>query len=71
MTQEIVIKGMTWSDPRGFDPLVAASAAFAKSRHGVHIEWDKRSLQGFESTPVDALAQTYDKFFRMLDNPYK
>lgn len=68
MTAEIVLKGMTWSDPRGYDPVTAAAQAFARLQPGVRIEWDKRSLQGFESTPVDELAATYD--LMVIDHPH-
>ena len=68
MTALIRLKGMTWSDPRGYDPVVAAAAAFAKSRPGVSISWDKRSLQGFETTPVDELATSYD--LMVIDHPH-
>ncbi|WP_204115260.1 extracellular solute-binding protein [Shimia biformata] len=68
MTATISLRGMTWSDPRGYDPMVAAADAFAKAHPGVTIEWDKRSLQGFESTPVDELAATYDMM--IIDHPH-
>lgn len=62
------LRGMTWSDPRGYDPLIAASAAFQARHPDVEITWDKRSLQGFESTPVDSLARTYDLL--IIDHPH-
>jgi multiple sugar transport system substrate-binding protein len=65
---DIVLKGMTWSDPRGYDPVMAAAKAFAQLHPGVRIQWDKRSLQGFESTPVDELAATYD--LMVIDHPH-
>lgn len=68
MTESIVLRGMTWSDPRGYDPLVAASAAFAERHPQVSITWDARSLQGFESTPVEELARQYD--LMIIDHPH-
>lgn len=65
---EVTLTGMTWSDPRGYDPVVAASAEFSRLHPGVRITWDKRSLQGFESTPVDELAATYD--LMVIDHPH-
>ncbi|MCY6381952.1 extracellular solute-binding protein [Hoeflea prorocentri] len=59
---------MTWSDPRGYDPMIALSAAFEEQNPGVKITWDKRSLQGFESTPVDQLAADYDLL--IIDHPH-
>lgn len=59
---------MTWSDPRGYDPLIAVSADYSRRHPNVVIEWDKRSLQGFESTPVDELAAAYD--LMIIDHPH-
>ena len=42
------LKGMTWSHPRGYDPMVATAKAFHQ-RTGIEIVWDKRSLQDFET----------------------
>ena len=63
----IRLKGMTWSHPRGYDPMVAASALF-KAAKGVEIAWDQRSLQDFESYPVDELARRYDLI--VIDHPH-
>lgn len=68
MPVEITLRGMTWSDPRGYDPVVAAAVEFARRHPGVRIDWDKRSLQGFESTAVDELAATYD--LMVIDHPH-
>ncbi|KJE34709.1 hypothetical protein UF64_13415 [Thalassospira sp. HJ] len=68
MTKQKKIRGMTWSDPRGYDPLVATIAAFRERHPDVDIVWDKRSLQGFESTPVEELASTYDLI--IIDHPH-
>ena len=61
------LRGMTWSHPRGFDPLVAASRIW-RDRSGVEISWDKRSLQDFESFPVEELAKRYDLI--VIDHPH-
>jgi multiple sugar transport system substrate-binding protein len=58
---------MTWSHPRGYDPLVACSKLWLE-RTGVRIEWDKRSLQDFESYPVEDLARAYDMI--IIDHPH-
>lgn len=62
-----VLKGMTWSHPRGYDPMVACSALW-KEKTGVTTEWDKRSLQDFESYPVEELARAYDLI--VIDHPH-
>ena len=68
MAAEIVLRGMTWSDPRGYDPVVAAAEAFRRLSPGVSILWEKRSLQGFESTPVEELAARFD--LMVIDHPH-
>ena len=39
----VTLRGMTWSHPRGYDPMVACSALW-EAKTGVEIAWDKRSL---------------------------
>ncbi|MCI5074903.1 carbohydrate ABC transporter substrate-binding protein [Oricola sp.] len=58
---------MTWSHPRGYDPMVACSRIWAE-KTGVEIDWDKRSLQDFESFPVEELARAYDLI--VIDHPH-
>lgn len=61
------MRGMTWDHPRGYDPLVAASREWA-GRTGVEIAWERRSLQDFESYPVEELARRYDLI--VIDHPH-
>ena len=61
------LRGMTWSHPRGYDPMVAVSAEWQRET-GVGIHWDKRSLQDFESYPVETLAREYDLI--VIDHPH-
>ncbi|MDA7416098.1 extracellular solute-binding protein [Xenophilus arseniciresistens] len=63
----ITLRGMTWDHPRGYEPL-AACAALWQSRTGVRIHWDRRSLQDFESFPVEELARQYDLI--VIDHPH-
>jgi len=58
---------MTWDHPRGYDPLAAASRVWAEMG-GETIEWDRRSLQDFESYPVEQLARRYDLI--VIDHPH-
>ncbi len=58
---------MTWSHPRGYDPLEACSALW-RSKTGVDVVWDRRSLQDFESYPVEDLARRYDLI--VIDHPH-
>ena len=61
------LRGMTWDHPRGHDPLAACSALW-RQRTGIGIDWDRRSLQDFESFPVDELARRYDLI--VIDHPH-
>lgn len=61
------LKGMTWRHPRGFDPMVATSRTWFE-KTGVTIDWDQRSLQDFESYPVEDLARNYDLI--VIDHPH-
>lgn len=63
----IKLKGMTWSHPRGYDPMVACSRLW-REKTGVEVAWDKRSLQDFESFPVEELARNYDMI--VIDHPH-
>ena len=63
----ITLNGMTWSHPRGYDPVVACADVWRK-RTGVGVTWDKRSLQDFESCPVNELATRYDLI--VIDHPH-
>ncbi len=61
------LKGMTWGHPRGYDPMVATALEWER-RGGMAIHWDKRSLQDFESFPVEELARQYDLI--VIDHPH-
>ena len=61
------LRGMTWDHPRGYDPLAACSARW-RELTGVEIVWDRRSLQDFESYPVEQLARLYDLI--VVDHPH-
>lgn len=63
----VTLKGMTWSHPRGYDPMVACAAEWER-RTGVSVAWEKRSLQDFESFPVEELARAYDLI--VIDHPH-
>lgn len=63
----IKLKGMTWSHPRGYDPMVAGAKQWLGDQ-GVEIEWEKRSLQDFETFPVEELARNFDMI--VIDHPH-
>ena len=61
------LRGMTWDHPRGFEPLVACARLWHQ-RTGFEVLWERRSLQDFESFPVQTLAQQYDLI--VIDHPH-
>ncbi|NDJ52224.1 MAG: extracellular solute-binding protein [Chloroflexi bacterium] len=63
----IMLRGMTWDHPRGFQPLQVSTPVYAKET-GVQIEWGKRSLKEFADTPIDILAAEYD--LMVIDHPH-
>jgi multiple sugar transport system substrate-binding protein len=56
-------RGLTWDHPRGRDALVEASR-----QRGIDLVWDVQPLSGFESTPIEQLAERYDLI--VLDHPH-
>jgi multiple sugar transport system substrate-binding protein len=62
------LRGMTWDHARGFDPMVATTAAYVADHPGVTITWEKRSLQAFADRPIDAMARDYD--LMVIDHPH-
>ena len=59
--------GLTWDHPRGRDALEAAAEHFSAAGADT-LRWDAHSLEGFESSPIDELAQKYDLI--VLDHPH-
>ena len=59
--------GLTWDHPRGFEPLDAAARNLVKENGGLRIQWSKQPLEGFESHPIESLAEQYDLV--VIDHP--
>lgn len=64
----VSLRGMTWSHPRGVEPLLAAAREFAALRPVVEVDWQARSLAEFEETPVTELAARFDLL--AIDHPF-
>lgn len=63
----ITLTGITWDHPRGYDPLIAASALYERS-FGVRIDWQKRSLTDFGDQSLTELAGRFDLL--IIDHPH-
>lgn len=59
---------MTWSHPRGFDPMVACATEFSLANPSTVIDWDARSLQDFADFPLSELTDKYDLL--VFDHPF-
>lgn len=68
MSQTITLKGIAWDHPRGYEPLLATSKAFAELYQGVSIKWNIRSLKEFGDMPVESLIENYDLI--TIDHPF-
>lgn len=68
MAESVHLKGMTWDHSRGFDPMLATSAAYGEAHPGVTISWEKRSLQAFADRPIAEMADAYD--LMVIDHPH-
>ncbi|MFC5860638.1 extracellular solute-binding protein [Agromyces flavus] len=58
--------GLTWDHPRGRAALEAAIPFAAEG--GADLRWEVHSLEGFESAPLEQLAERYDLI--VLDHPH-
>lgn len=61
-------RGLTWDHPRGFTALAAAARRLDEARDGIAIDWERQSLAGFESAPLQDLCARYDLI--VLDHPH-
>jgi len=61
------LRGIAWDHLRALLPLREASRIFQRS-HGIKVEWDARSLAGFEEASISALAADYDLI--AIDHPF-
>lgn len=63
----VILKGITWDHPRGYQPLIACSAVYEKEM-GVRVEWHKRSLTAFGDQSLEDLCDRFDLL--IIDHPH-
>jgi len=63
----MVLTGITWNHPRGYDPLIASSALY-EELFGVKVKWEKRSLTNFGDQSLAGLADRFDLL--IIDHPH-
>lgn len=67
----ITLRGITWENPRGFDPLVAAATQWMETHPEVEIIWEQQPWYLFEEKILASLAAGDGKFdLIMFDHPW-
>src|SRR5688572_25136757 len=64
----IVLRGITWDHPRGYNPMVATAHAYGADHPDISIRWEKRSLQAFADRPIELMARDFDLI--VMDHPH-
>ena len=69
----IYLKGITWDNERGYNPMVVTSNLFCeekliKDSQNIIITWKKRSLQAFADRPIEDMIEQYDLI--VIDHPH-
>jgi multiple sugar transport system substrate-binding protein len=67
MDERIVLTGVTWNHPRGYNPLIAASEMYFNT-HQVQVNWTKRSLTAFGDQSLENLSKQFDLL--VIDHPH-
>src|SRR5690554_6586320 len=62
------LKAIAWDHSRAYPPLVAVSQRYEELHPGVHIQWDKRTLNEFGHKPINQL--TPDSDLIVIDHPW-
>ena len=62
------LRGITWDHRRAVGPLAGTLEGFRAAHPGIDVDWQARSLQGFESRSVEDLAAEFDLI--VLDHPF-
>jgi len=67
----ITLRGITWENPRGYDPLIAAAAQWTATHPEVEIIWDQQPWYLFEEHILASLAAGDGKYdLIMFDHPW-
>ncbi len=68
MSENNILKGITWNHSRGFTPMTATAQRFSELNPAITITWEKRSLQQFADLSIQQLAERYDLL--VIDHPW-
>ena len=64
----VQLHGIAWNHSRAFPPLVATAQRYEETHPGVHIRWERRTLDEFGHMPIDRLAAEFDLL--VIDHPW-
>lgn len=64
----ITLRGATWQNPRGYEPLVAAARAWVARTSGIHIDWQQFPWYEFEDQVFGRGENKFDLV--MFDHPW-
>lgn len=68
---DIELQGITWKNPRGYDPVVAASKAWSELNPGCRIQWHQLPWYEFEDNILQSLADGDGRYdLIMFDHPW-
>lgn len=63
----ITMRGATWKNPRGYEPLVATAKAWETTPTRVHIDWQQFPWYEFEEQVMGTQGINFDLV--MFDHP--
>lgn len=67
----ILLRGITWQNPRGYDPLVESARRYAAMHPPVQVEWEQQPWYRFEETILDSLRRGDGRYdLIMFDHPW-
>jgi len=68
MTEQRILRGITWDHPRGIDPLRFLSDRYRTIEPDIQIEWTARPLRSFEDVALAELVAGHDLI--AFDHPF-
>jgi multiple sugar transport system substrate-binding protein len=68
VSEQTILKGITWNHSRGLLPMVATAQRFSELNPTIQITWEKRSLQAFADFSIQELAERFDLL--VIDHPW-
>ncbi len=65
------LSGITWQNPRGYNPLAASAKSYMEKHPGIEIIWEQQPWYQFENTILESLAKADGRYdIIMFDHPW-